>query len=66
MNSIIKKKKVFFQLEQVFDTWSLLFCVSRQVVANENQKLTNKDYELIVNQSVQQGAQNICDKFFKD
>lgn len=63
---IIKKRKVFFQLEQVLDTWSLLFCIGRHIVANNNKKLTNKDYELIVNQSVEQGAKNICDKYLKD
>jgi hypothetical protein len=43
-------KKVILDFEQIFDFPSLLFCVARQVVVNsKGAKVTNKEYELILN-----------------
>ena len=47
-------KRVVIDIELAYDFWSLMFCIARQVVNNNNKSLslTNTDYSHIVNKSV--------------
>ena len=48
---------VYIDFEQVFDIWSLVFCIARQ-----HQQLKNSDYSKIVNFTVEQALSNIFEK----
>ena len=57
----MSKKLLYIDFEQVFDVWSLLFCISRGIFP-----MKNKDYDLIVNKSIEQSVETICQKFQSD
>lgn len=52
-----KVDTVYIDFEQVFDIWSLVFCIARQ-----HRQLKNSDYSKICNFSVEQALSNIFEK----
>jgi hypothetical protein len=59
---------IVIDLELVYDTWSLLFCITRHVLMNRRDKifLSNQDYQYIVNKSLKSCLQDLKVAFSLD
>lgn len=48
-------KKIYIDFEQVFDVWSLVFCICRSSL-----RMSNKDYDKIVNKTISDSILTLC------